>query len=269
LRSLKSVNRTLLTGTPLQNDIRELWALFNFLMPELFRDIEGFSSLLELEDMKDTNKLLENEAENKIISTIHKVLAPFTLRREKKFVLKDLVPKKEITVYCPLSEMQKYIYRAILQKDYDKLRMGRPAEEESSEGRRCRNKKVEYNESVIFGEGESEMKTRKLLRKSTKSNTFCSNKNVPFDCPDCPYICRITMQNTVMMLKKAVNHPYLIWTPIDPNAKSRQMFVSEDLIKHSGKLLVLEALLPKLKKMGHKVQKCHRERANFTPTVQF
>jgi hypothetical protein len=52
LRSLKSVNRTLLTGTPLQNDIRELWALFNFLMPELFRDIEGFSSLLELEDMK-------------------------------------------------------------------------------------------------------------------------------------------------------------------------------------------------------------------------
>jgi ATP-dependent DNA helicase len=97
------------------------------------------------------------------------------------------------------------------------------------------------------------MKTRKLLRKSTKSNTFCSNENVPFDCPDCPYICRITMQNTVMMLKKAVNHPYLIWTPIDPNAKSRQMFVSEDLIKHSGKLLVLEALLPKLKKMGHKV----------------
>ena len=52
LRNLKSVNRTLLTGTPLQNDLKELWALFHFLMPDMFKDEEALSKLLDLEDVK-------------------------------------------------------------------------------------------------------------------------------------------------------------------------------------------------------------------------
>ncbi|RZC40259.1 lymphoid-specific helicase-like, partial [Asbolus verrucosus] len=131
LRALNSENRVLLTGTPLQNNIKELWALFNFLMPELFKDIEGFSSLVELEDVKDKDKILENEAQTKIISTIHKVLAPFMLRREKKYVLTDIIPKKEMIIYCPLTDLQKYIYRAILKQDVDKLLMRKPEEPEN------------------------------------------------------------------------------------------------------------------------------------------
>lgn len=87
---------------------------------------------------------------------------------------------------------------------------------------------------------------------NSDKNLF-STVNVPIKCPDAFYMIRLTMTNLMMMLRKAVNHPYLIWTPIDPNAKSRQLLIDEDLIKQSGKLLVLDALLPRLKKKGNKV----------------
>nr|XP_008199829.1 PREDICTED: lymphoid-specific helicase-like [Tribolium castaneum]XP_008199830.1 PREDICTED: lymphoid-specific helicase-like [Tribolium castaneum]XP_015836742.1 PREDICTED: lymphoid-specific helicase-like [Tribolium castaneum] len=123
LRGFLTKNKLLLTGTPLQNEIGELWALFGFLMPELFENMEDFSTLFDLEDLRDTKKLLETEAETKMISKIHKVLTLFMLRREKKLVLHDIVPKKEMIIYCPLTPVQKYLYRAILADDTDALNM--------------------------------------------------------------------------------------------------------------------------------------------------
>lgn len=69
------------------------------------------------------------------------------------------------------------------------------------------------------------------------------------------FLVKLTMQNTVMMFRKIVNHPYLIHFPLDPTAEKRCLLVNEDLITTSGKMMVLDVLLEKLKKTGHKVSK--------------
>lgn len=55
-----------------------------------------------------------------------------------------------------------------------------------------------------------------------------------------------------MMYKKIVNHPYLVRFPIKPGTKS-EMLITEELVKESGKMMVLDAMLPKLQKQGHRV----------------
>lgn len=67
---------------------------------------------------------------------------------------------------------------------------------------------------------------------------------------DC-YKVSLKMQNPMMQLRKIVNHPYLVQMPLDENRK--MMIVDEELVTQSGKLLVLDALLVKLKEQGHKV----------------
>lgn len=68
-----------------------------------------------------------------------------------------------------------------------------------------------------------------------------------------PFMIRLTMQNTVVMFRKIVDHPYLIHFPLDPNAEQKCLLVNEDLITNSGKMMVLDVLLKKLKQTGHKV----------------
>lgn len=71
--------------------------------------------------------------------------------------------------------------------------------------------------------------------------------------PRTQIINRITLTNSIMMLKQVADHPYLALTPCDPNSKTRQLLVNEELITKSGKMMVLDAILPKLKAKGHKV----------------
>lgn len=59
-------------------------------------------------------------------------------------------------------------------------------------------------------------------------------------------IIRLTMQNSMMMFRKIVNHPYLVHFPLDPNSEKKQLLIDENLVKSSGKLLVLDTLLPEL-----------------------
>lgn len=115
------MNRLLLTGTPLQNNLLELWSLLNFLLPQFFQDADTFSSLFVIEDFQETDKIIQQEQTTNIISTIHGVLSPFMLRRLKVDVLTDLVPKKEVMVYCPMTELQRNLYTYILQKNIGKL----------------------------------------------------------------------------------------------------------------------------------------------------
>lgn len=115
------MNRLLLTGTPLQNNLVELWSLLNFLLPQFFRDADTFASLLAADDLREADRVLQEEQSTNIIATIHGVLAPFVLRRLKVDVLHDLAPKKEVLVYCPISQLQRDLYKYILQRNYDQL----------------------------------------------------------------------------------------------------------------------------------------------------
>jgi SWI/SNF-related matrix-associated actin-dependent regulator of chromatin subfamily A member 5 len=109
IRMFNSRNRLLITGTPLQNNLHELWALLNFLLPDVFGDAEAFDQWFSGQDRdQDT-----------VVQQLHRVLRPFLLRRVKSDVEKSLLPKKEVNVYIGMSEMQVKWYQKILEKDID------------------------------------------------------------------------------------------------------------------------------------------------------
>ena len=114
VRQLQTENRLLLTGTPLQNNLHELWALLNFLLPDVFASSEQFDEWFNL-DVDDT------EAKQRIISQLHKLLRPFMLRRLKADVEKSLPPKTETILFTGMSAMQKTLYRQILLRDIDMI----------------------------------------------------------------------------------------------------------------------------------------------------
>ncbi|KAI9306125.1 SNF2 family N-terminal domain-containing protein [Cunninghamella echinulata] len=109
VRVLDSRNRMLITGTPLQNDLHELWALLNFLLPDVFSSSEAFDQWFEQ----------QNGDQKKVVDQLHKVLRPFLLRRIKSDVEKSLLPKKEMNIYVRMSNMQRKWYQRILEKDLD------------------------------------------------------------------------------------------------------------------------------------------------------
>jgi len=110
VREMETQHRLLLTGTPLQNNLHELWALLNFLLPDVFASSEQFDDWFNL-DIDDDN------AKQRIISQLHKLLRPFMLRRLKSDVEKSLPPKTETILFVGMSAMQKGLYRKLLQRD--------------------------------------------------------------------------------------------------------------------------------------------------------
>lgn len=113
VRQFTSTNRLLITGTPLQNNLHELWALLNYLVPDIFTSDEDFTELF------DTDKCLGED--QGLVSKLHAVLKPFLLRRLKADVEKGLPPKQETKLFVGLSSMQRQWYTKILMKDIDLL----------------------------------------------------------------------------------------------------------------------------------------------------
>ncbi|XP_031280967.1 chromatin-remodeling ATPase INO80 isoform X2 [Pistacia vera] len=114
LLSFNCRNRLLLTGTPIQNNMAELWALLHFIMPTLFDSHEQFNEWF--------SKGIESHAEHggtlneHQLNRLHAILKPFMLRRVKKDVITELTTKTEVTVNCKLSSRQQAFYQAIKNK---------------------------------------------------------------------------------------------------------------------------------------------------------
>ncbi|ELA42835.1 uncharacterized protein VICG_00150 [Vittaforma corneae ATCC 50505] len=168
-------HRLLLTGTPLQNNIHELWALLNFIVPDFFSNSEKFE-----------NYVLNADKEEKSIEKLRNVLQLFFLRREKIDVEKNLMAKKYVNIYCPLSGMQREWYKSILKKDLSGIYLDRGI--------------------------------------------------------------KTTLLNIVMQLKKCCNHPYLF-----EGAEPEPFETGEHLIYNSGKMIILDKLLSRLKSKGSRV----------------
>ncbi|KFY23581.1 hypothetical protein V493_05763 [Pseudogymnoascus sp. VKM F-4281 (FW-2241)] len=109
IRLFNSRNRLLITGTPLQNNLHELWALLNFLLPDVFGDSEAFDQWFSG----------QGADQDTVVQQLHRVLRPFLLRRVKSDVEKSLLPKKEVNLYIGMSDMQVKWYKKILEKDID------------------------------------------------------------------------------------------------------------------------------------------------------
>lgn len=179
LRQVKSKYRLLLTGTPLQNNLHELWALLNYLMPKIFDSGDDFDAIFE-DESKDKGSMMEQ---------LHLVLKPFMIRRLKVEAEASLLPKKEMLVFVGMSALQKSVYKGVLDK----------------------------NLLELLGEQKKQGKTKLL--------------------------------NIVMQLRKAANHPYLFEGVEDRTLPP----FAEHLVENSGKLVVLDKLLKKLKKDGSRV----------------
>ncbi|KAM8794249.1 chromodomain-helicase-DNA-binding protein 3 [Eudromia elegans] len=181
LNGYKIEHKLLLTGTPLQNNLEELFHLLNFLTPERFNNLEGF-----LEEFADISK--EDQ-----IKKLHDLLGPHMLRRLKADVFKNMPAKTELIVRVELSPMQKKYYKYILTRNFEAL-----------------NSRGGGNQ--------------------------------------------VSLLNIMMDLKKCCNHPYLFPVAAMESPKLPSgAYEGGALIKASGKLLLLQKMLRKLKEQGHRV----------------
>lgn len=112
LRLLNMEHRVLLSGTPLQNNVQELFSLLNFLEPSQFSSDENF--IKEFGDLKSETQVQKLQA----------LLKPMMLRRLKEDVEKSIAPKEETIVEVELTNMQKKYYRAILERNFSFLSKG-------------------------------------------------------------------------------------------------------------------------------------------------
>lgn len=109
--------RLILTGTPLQNNLPELWALLNFVLPKIFNSVKSFDDWFNtpFANTGGQDKIELSEEETLlVIRRLHKVLRPFLLRRLKKDVEKDLPNKVEKVVKCKMSSLQSKLYSMML-----------------------------------------------------------------------------------------------------------------------------------------------------------
>lgn len=113
LLKFNAKRRLLLTGTPLQNDIMELWSLLHFMMPQLFTSHDDFAAWFS--NPLQTAMSCNAEFNTKIVERLHSILRPFILRRMKKDVEKQLPNKIEHVVLCPLSRRQQFLYDEFLE----------------------------------------------------------------------------------------------------------------------------------------------------------
>ncbi|XP_061360032.1 ATP-dependent helicase BRM [Gastrolobium bilobum] len=195
--------RLLLTGTPLQNDLKELWSLLNLLLPEVFDNRKAFHDWFSKPFQKEgpsqnaEDDWLETEKKVIIIHRLHQILEPFMLRRRVEDVEGSLPPKVSIVLKCKMSAVQSAIYDWI--KSTGTLRLD-PEDEQ---------------------------------RRIEKNPVYQAKQYK-------------TLNNRCMELRKTCNHPLLNY--------SFDSDLSKDfIVKSCGKLWILDRILIKLQRTGHRV----------------
>ncbi|KAL6840221.1 hypothetical protein ACP4OV_030031 [Aristida adscensionis] len=182
LKRYSSEFRLLLTGTPLQNNMLELFSLLHYIDPYEFSDTKADGLFAPI----GSGKQLTMEEK---IARIHDILKPRMLRRMKSNVLKDSMPtKKWVEVPCALTDSQRELYIDILEKNYSKL-----------------------NGAIMNGK-------------------------------------KLALNNILMQLRKCCNHPYLF-----QGLEAKLQAGGISLVGASGKLQLLQKLLPRLKERGNRV----------------
>ncbi|XP_063817630.1 lymphoid-specific helicase [Pseudophryne corroboree] len=252
LKQFKSDNKLLLTGTPLQNNLAELWSLLHFLLPDVFDDLKSFESWFDIAGIsQNAEDIVANEREQNILHMLHQILTPFLLRRLKSDVTLEVPPKREVVVYAPLTNKQETFYTAIVNRTIQQMLKQDKSPDlivcSNGRGKRKSRKVVNYNEQVEDTPDEIEKLINAMLQQQEVKQERPKVEDVlPVDAE-----INLKMSNVMMLLRKCCNHPYLIEYPLDPF--TQEFKIDQELINSSGKFLLLDRMLPELKKRGHKV----------------
>ncbi|XP_032465036.1 lymphoid-specific helicase isoform X2 [Phocoena sinus] len=249
LKRFNADNKLLLTGTPLQNNLSELWSLLNFLLPDVFDDLKSFESWFDITSLSETAEdIIAKEREQNVLHMLHQILTPFLLRRLKSDVALEVPPKREVVVYAPLSKKQEIFYTAIVNRTI--ANMFGSSEKETVElsptGRPKRRTRKSIDYSKIDDFPNELEKLISQIQPEVDRERAVVETNIPIESE-----VNLKLQNIMMLLRKCCNHPYLIEYPIDP--VTQEFKIDEELVTNSGKFLILDRMLPELKTRGHKM----------------
>ncbi|GAA6061819.1 hypothetical protein JCM10212_001125 [Sporobolomyces blumeae] len=266
LKRYKADFRLLLTGTPLQNNLTELYSLLSFILPEIFTDQETFESMFNFSSLtnSDGSKLSEQDEVTLMVAQLQNILRPFMLRRCKKDVVKDLPLKKEYVLTAPLTARQKELTDAAVkgelrtfltapapqakrEEEEAKVDLAALASTGRGKRRKARQSYVEKGDAVdddefendlidLTMEQEREKEKTELAKLTSRPAGNLNHKQAKFS-------------SVMTNLRQIANHPLL---KLDDRSELRGSDAS-DIVDLSGKMMLLDRLLPELFKRGHKV----------------
>jgi len=230
LKELKRLNvesKLILTGTPLQNNLGELWSLLNFILPEIFSNDEIFQSFFDFDKLSEK---FGSEGEHNLVSILHKTLAPFLLRRIKKDVVLSLPRKREMIVYAPSSSLQIQWH-----VELGKKCMAWKKEKTKITRQELKNSHLDLN--LLNLKKSDRRKTQVYIRNN---NDFKEEKERS-----------VSFNNLIMQLRKSCNHPYLLEYPLQDDGYHYK--IDNEIITTSGKMILLDKMLPSLLKSNHRI----------------
>ncbi|KAJ1720320.1 putative ATPase [Coemansia erecta] len=285
LKQYQSANRLLLTGTPLQNSLAELWSLLNFLLPDIFDDLDSFQAWFDLDDLAtgSADRMVAPDTATRVVAKLHKILQPFLLRRLKSDVEAGLPPKREYLIACPMAPLQYEYYQAVRGPSLRAFIEDRvagagaaaddtlvPPSPSSTNGagapveqrrRLCAGAYAEPGEDDPFDDGDtvgggaSASGGSPALQSSEPAAGDGDGDGSPLArLRAAVHVRQLNLQFRLMQQRKACQHPYMFDIPVeDPQDPESAYRLDEQLVRSSGKLLLLDRLLPALFAQGHRV----------------
>lgn len=266
--------KLLLSGTPIQNNLTELWALLNFIMPNIFHNADTFLDWF----MKNENKKSFELYSKSTIDKLKTILDPFMLRREKKDILNELPSKTTIDIYLNLTTKQTEIYNKILKGTYDYTDLQETCNEEEEEEEEESKKNIQMHLRKVCNHLdllEHDINLPFVLLKYGKSSRFKTGISLEskldalkgFNClKECwipklnNYLKKTKITNNSQIINNSQTSTETIFNNISlfnrlslVSGKLQNInFISNNFVKNSCKFNYLVNLLPKLKSEGHK-----------------
>ncbi|KAL8694827.1 MAG: hypothetical protein Q9218_000586 [Villophora microphyllina] len=232
LQALSAEHRLILTGTPLHNDMLELWALLHWLYPEVFTETTAVS-------FKEAFNLTKGTVSTNFMDSARRLLERIMLRRMKssKEVDLNLPPKTEVLLYVPLTPMQRFWYTRLMTRadqglldDLFKGARQKEAEVLANEAQELKN--LEDLEVISKTTGDTAwQESKEILQQAIQQEQQEGNKTTAWK----------KLMNLLMQLRKVCNHPYLL-----SHAEPNPYYVGEHIMHASGKFIVLDQIVKEL-----------------------